>query len=153
MKIRLLTPEDAEQAAGIERICFTDPWTEHVYRQEIARIGENIWLFGAFPDNDEDRLSGTIGLTRMGDDGEIGNVAVLPECRRQGIAEQLLDFVLCFGQERLGMRNFTLEVRAGNEPAIRLYEKKGFREEGIRPGMYDHPKEDARIFWKRMEME
>ena len=48
-----------------------------------------------------------------------------------------------------GINAFTLEVRAGNAPAIHLYEKLGFVQEGIRPGFYERPKEDAIIMWKR----
>lgn len=95
------------------------------------------------------RIVGTISLTRMGDDGEIGNVAVLPEYRRRGIAEQMLRYVLEYGERESGMRDFTLEVRDSNQAAIRLYEKCGFCTEGIRPHMYRNPAEDARIMWLR----
>ena len=39
----------------------------------------------------------------------------------------------------------TLEVRVSNAPAIRLYEKLGFRKLGKRPRFYDAPAEDAWI--------
>ena len=48
-----------------------------------------------------------------------------------------------------GLLEFTLEVRVGNKPAIRAYEKVGFESEGIRPNFYSHPKEDALIMWIR----
>ena len=47
------------------------------------------------------------------------------------------------------MTAFTLEVRAGNRPAIALYEKYGFHTEGIRAGFYEKPVEDALIMWRR----
>ena len=50
-----------------------------------------------------------------------------------------------------GIGDCTLEVRAGNSPAISLYESLGFRTEGIRPGFYAKPREDALIMWKRQE--
>jgi len=43
----------------------------------------------------------------------------------------------------------TLEVRLSNTPAIRLYESLGFKGEGVRPGFYERPVEDALIMWKR----
>jgi ribosomal-protein-alanine N-acetyltransferase len=48
-----------------------------------------------------------------------------------------------------GMQAFTLEVRAGNRPAIALYEKFGFQTEGVREGFYEEPVEDALIMWRR----
>lgn len=148
ISIHSLKKDEIVRAAMIEKSCFSDPWSENVYREEFQHVGEYIWLFAASVSEGTD-IVGTISLTRMGEDGEIGNVAVLPEFRRQGIAEQLLDYALDFGREELGMQNFTLEVRSGNEPAIRLYEKKGFVVEGVRPGMYDNPREDAKIMWLR----
>jgi ribosomal-protein-alanine N-acetyltransferase len=40
-------------------------------------------------------------------------------------------------------------VRLSNTPAIRLYESLGFKGEGVRPGFYERPVEDALIMWKR----
>jgi ribosomal-protein-alanine N-acetyltransferase len=42
----------------------------------------------------------------------------------------------------------TLEVRAGNAPAIALYEKHGFQRVGLRRNYYERPKEDALIMTK-----
>ena len=44
-----------------------------------------------------------------------------------------------------GLRFLTLEARASNQSAIRLYERAGFRDVGVRRGFYDFPKEDARL--------
>ena len=49
----------------------------------------------------------------------------------------------------IGIENYTLEVRSNNMPAIKLYEKLHFVSEGIRPGFYDQPKDDAVIYWLR----
>ncbi|MGN1170141.1 MAG: GNAT family N-acetyltransferase, partial [Lachnospiraceae bacterium] len=76
------------------------------------------------------------------------NVAVHPDCRNRGIAGVMLAELLHRGS-LMGIEAFTLEVRAGNGSAIRLYEKAGFVTEGIRKGFYDEPKEDALIMWKR----
>ena len=47
------------------------------------------------------------------------------------------------------MKRYTLEVRAGNEPAKKLYEGLGFSEAGIRKGYYEDNGEDALIMWLR----
>ena len=47
-----------------------------------------------------------------------------------------------------GIESYTLEVRAGNQAAIALYEGFGFREAGLRKGYYEDNGEDAIIMWK-----
>ena len=81
-------------------------------------------------------------------DADITNVFVRDGYRRRGIAEEMLK-KLMEESRGIGARNFTLEVRSSNYAAIRLYEKLGFVSEGVRPGFYDHPKEDALIYWIR----
>lgn len=54
-------------------------------------------------------------------------VAVAPECQGKGLGVRLVEFVF----ERygaLGVKCFTLEVDHANLPALRLYEKLGFRQ-------------------------
>uniref|UniRef100_UPI0028DBC5C3 GNAT family N-acetyltransferase n=1 Tax=Stomatobaculum longum TaxID=796942 RepID=UPI0028DBC5C3 len=48
-----------------------------------------------------------------------------------------------------GAEAATLEVRAGNAAAIRLYEKHGFLLAGRRKKYYENPVEDALIYWNR----
>ena len=55
----------------------------------------------------------------------IGNVAVLPEYRRRGIARRLVEASVTYARER-GAASIVLDVIAGNEPAYRLYESLGF---------------------------
>ncbi len=149
IRIRRMTAEDIPQAVEIEKICFSEPWSEGSYRSCFAGDGMQSWFYAAVREKEPEKLLGMIGLTRMGEDGEISNVAVRPENRRNGIARLLLEKVLEDGRGSVGLQDFTLEVRAGNEAANRLYESEGFREEGVRPGFYRNPTEDARIMWKR----
>ena len=78
------------------------------------------------------------------DEGYILNVAVRPDCRRQGVAGQLLQVFLDFAKGNQ-LAFLTLEVRASNYPAIALYGSRGFRGVGRRKNYYEHPKEDAVI--------
>ena len=59
-------------------------------------------------------------------------------------ASVLTEAVLAFAKEN-GFEQLNLEVRSDNARAIRLYEKYGFQRAGLRPGYYQHPKEDAVI--------
>lgn len=149
IRIRRMTEDDIPQAVEIENMCFSEPWSEGSYRSCFAGDGTQSWFYVAVREEEPEKLLGMIGLTRMGEDGEISNVAVRPENRGNGIARMLLEKVLEDGREGCGLRDFTLEVRVGNEAANRLYEAEGFREEGVRPGFYRNPEEDARIMWKR----
>ena len=56
--------------------------------------------------------------------------------------------MISYCKER-GCVAYTLEVRAGNVPAISLYEKHGFKQDGIRKGYYQDNNEDAILMWLR----
>ena len=84
------------------------------------------------------------------DEGYITNVAVRPDCRRQGIAGKLLQVFLDFAKGN-HLAFLSLEVRASNYDAIALYGSRGFRSVGRRKNYYEHPKEDAIIMTKEFE--
>ena len=98
-----------------------------------------------------DEVFGYAGFWQVFDEAHITNVAVRPDQRRQGIAEQMMleMDVLC---RKLGILYQTLEVRVSNEAARNLYHKLGFVSAGIRPGYYEKPKEDADILWKEVPL-
>ena len=140
--VRRMKEADLAGVLFVERACFSDPWSEKVYRETLALPYAFYYVA-----EEEGRIVGTAGLQVIAGEGEISNVAVLPEMRRRGTAAAILDRLLAEA-EASGVTDFTLEVRAGNRPAIALYEGFGFREEGRRPGFSEHPKEDALILWK-----
>ena len=128
------------QIADIERLCFPDPWSRNMLAEELdnALSAFLVALDGA------GRVAGYAGLQVILDEGTVTNIAVRPDCRRQGVAGQLLQVFLDFAQgNRLAF--LTLEVRASNYPAIALYGSRGFRGVGRRKNYYEHPKEDAVI--------
>ena len=75
------------------------------------------------------------------DEGNLDNIAVAPEARRNGVADALLSTLTAFGREHLA--RLMLEVRSSNAPALALYEKHGFAAVGRRKNYYDAPREDA----------
>lgn len=141
--IRKMRPEDAEAAAALEAACFAQPWKEETFRDYAAH--PDICYMTAW---DKGRLVGNCGVRNIVGEGEITNVAVAVDYRGQGLARRLMEALLAQGTA-MGITDFTLEVRDGNEPAIRLYESLGFVQEGLRRNFYENPKEDARIYWKR----
>jgi RimJ/RimL family protein N-acetyltransferase len=61
---------------------------------------------------------------------ELG-MGVLPEYRRLGVGSRLLQASLDTARQR-SFERVELEVYAANQPAIRLYQKFGFKTEGLR---------------------
>ena len=86
-------------------------------------------------------LLGYAVLYTVLDEGNLDNIAVAPEFRRQGVADTLLSTLTGFARGHLA--RLFLEVRASNAPALTLYRKYGFAEVGRRKNYYDNPREDA----------
>jgi ribosomal-protein-alanine N-acetyltransferase len=139
MNIRPLSPFDAAEMAELELRCFPLPWSLQSVKAELDN--PIAVYFGAFT---EGRLAGYAGMQIIIDEGHITNVATAPEHRRRGIAGALLKKLINIGRER-GLSFLTLEVRASNASARKLYEKHRFSAVGTRKGYYDKPKEDAVI--------
>ena len=96
---------------------------------------------------ENDNVAGYAGMYLSFEEGNITNVAVNPLSRRKGIGEKIVRDILNRAYEK-GVRDVFLEVRETNSVAIALYEKIGFKEEGIRKNFYDKPRENALIMWK-----
>jgi len=67
----------------------------------------------------------TVSRRGSGDSWLVGNVAVLPDYRRRGIAQKLVESGIDTIREK-GGDLVVLDVIAGNLPAYKLYEKLGF---------------------------
>ena len=70
-----------------------------------------------------DRLIGIIEI-EANDIIHIQSLVIDPEFFRQGLASQLIDFML----DRYKNKTFTVETGAGNFPAVSLYQSYGFKE-------------------------
>lgn len=143
--IRTMQSEDVKRAAELEKAAFSKPWSEASLLSMTDR--EDALYVVAETDG---ILVGMCGVINACGDGDVGNVTVEKSFQGKGIAKAMLQTLFMWGQE-IGVENYTLEVRAGNQVAINLYESLGFKSEGIRPGFYDLPREDAMIMWKRQE--
>ena len=143
VRIVPMTGDHLDEVAELERICFTTPWSRNMLVEEL----QNDCAAFLVALDDEDHVAGYAGLLVVLDEGYITNVAVRPECRRNGIAQKLLQVFLDFAQAHK-LAFLTLEVRASNYGAIALYGSRGFRSVGRRKNYYEHPKEDAIIMTK-----
>lgn len=140
--LRILPMEERHiaQIAALERECFSSPWSEAMIREE--KESECARYLIAEQDG---AVCGYVGIHVILDEGYITNIAVAPACRRQGIAKRLLSALL---DEMQRLAFLTLEVRAGNAPAIALYEQFGFQNVGVRKNYYTKPCEDACLMTK-----
>ena len=142
MRIVNMNESYVAQVAELEKICFSDPWSENSVASELKNP-LSCWLVA-----EEDGVAaGYIGSQTVMDESDMMNVAVHPDHRRKGVAESLVNELIEALKKR-GSRCLTLEVRASNEPAKALYEKLGFVQVGLRRNYYRNPKEDALILRK-----
>ena len=145
--IRRMREEDILQAVEIEKTAFTRPWSKSIFKATLL-LPYAAYYVAAEQNEEQEKIVGICGVKKIFEEGEISNVAVHPEYRGRGISRRMLELLIReAGKE--GVESFTLEVRAGNSIAIRLYESLGFRTEGIRPRFYEHPVEDGLIMWLR----
>jgi len=140
--IRKMNIEDIP-AVEIEQSIFSIPWSEKSFKDSLESENTN---FVVALCNDE--IVGYIGMYVFGEEADISNVAVSLKHRRKHIAQNMLDYIFDWSQNKK-IKNLTLEVRETNVPAIKLYEKNGFKEAGIRKDYYEKPKENAVIMWKQ----
>lgn len=133
-----LTEEDFRRLAEIEALCFHGSWTEETLRAELNNPLSILCV---------SRREGGIAAFALGrvaaDEGELFQIATLPELRRNGIAEGLLR-ELHEEMRRRGAACCFLEVRSRNSGAIALYRKCGYTQISVRRGYYDD--DDALIF-------
>ena len=146
MMIVRMNEGHVKAVAELEKICFSDPWSENSVASELKNKLA-LWLVA----EEEGRVAGYIGSQTCGDESDVMNVAVHPDFRRRGIAETLVN-ALVDELKAIESRCLTLEVRASNTPAISLYEKLGFGEIGRRKNYYRNPREDALIMRKEWEI-
>ena len=145
MMIVKMNESHVRQIAELEKLCFSDPWSENSVASELDNP-LSLWLVAL----DEDAVVGYIGSQTCCDESDMMNIAVHPNHRRKGIAEALV-MALVEELKAAGSRCLTLEVRASNEPAKALCEKLGFSQVGRRPNYYRTPREDALILRKEWE--
>lgn len=143
--VREMREEDVEGVLLVENRSFTIPWSGRMFLDEL-----NNPLVLYFVATYDATVVGYAGIWIIADEGHITNIAVDPSWRRQQIATALIQKItnIAAGNK---LRGLTLEVRAGNTPAISLYKGFGFRVEGRRKAYYRDTQEDALVMWCYLE--
>jgi len=130
-------PAHAKGAAEVEKLCFSQPWSEQSLLSQLGR--SDSVMFAALHG---DEVVGWAGMEHQFGEGSVLNIAVSPAHRRMGLGEALTSALINRCAE-LKLDWLMLEVRPSNEAAVSLYKKLGFAEIGRRPGFYAFPREDA----------
>ena len=138
--LRKMTIDDVKSLFAIEKECFTDPWSENMVRDLVDICWDEVCVLEA------ETILGYINYRFIAGEGELMRIAVLPEYRGHGYSKILMD-VMMESAAKNQITDLTLEVRAGNEPAIGLYKAYGFVSEAVRKNYYHNPTEDALIMW------
>ena len=139
MEIVLASEKHIDEIVEIEKAEFSLPWSKKSFLSELE--DENVIFLAA---EDGEKTVGFGILHYYNDEGEIYNIAVSSDYRRQGIGDKLLAGLLKRAGD-IGVNTVFLDVRESNAPARNMYKKHGFYDLNIRKGYYDQPKEDAVI--------
>jgi ribosomal-protein-alanine N-acetyltransferase len=128
--------------AKLEKICFSEPWTEGMISGSVFS-GNYIFSFVYPGGSESDEPAGYACGLIAPEQCEIQRICVLPEFRRLGYGERLMNELKnVFAAS--GASSVFLEVRASNIPARNLYEKLGYKQLGIRKNYYSD--DDAAIY-------
>ena len=137
--IRPLTLSDLPAILRIEQATYPTPWTEGIFRDELAAEGR-IYLAA----EEDGELVGYAGLMLVLPEAHVTSVTVDPQRRGSRIGTRLM---LRISQEALaaGANSLTLEVRVSNRNAQALYQRFGMAPVGVRKRYYKD--EDALVMW------
>lgn len=143
LEFRSLSPSDLPQILEIEHKSFPHPWSAEGFGGVVAN---DLYLsLGVF----RERLMGYIIAIKVLDELHILNIAVAPDCRRNGVGGLLMDATMKVLDGKI--RTIFLEVRQSNLPAINFYRKRGFKTVGRRKNYYPDG-EDAILMILKSDM-
>ena len=140
--VQMKSVEDLEQVVEIEKALFSDPWTKEGFFTFLTK--ENTMFFVV---EEKEKILAYCSMQTVLDEGDILNVAVRSDRQKEGIGYFLVDSMLKMA-EMSGIHIVHLEVREGNGTARRLYERLGFKEDGLRRDYYTDPTENAVLMTK-----
>nr|WP_297884986.1 ribosomal protein S18-alanine N-acetyltransferase [uncultured Blautia sp.] len=144
MIFREMLVEDLDQVMEIEEDLFSVPWTREGFLTYLMKKDTMFFVV-----EEKEKILGFCSMMTVLDEGDILNVAVRRARQKEGIGQFLVDSILRMADLQ-GIRLVHLEVREGNQTARRLYERLGFKEDGLRRNYYEDPVENAVLMTKAM---
>ena len=143
-RIRRMREADLARVITIENVCFSTPWKEATFTGLMRRTDTDLYVAEA-----DGVVMGYAACWTVIDQSELGNVAVSPDARGQGVGGALVNTVVERVKER-GAHELFLEVRESNDVAQGIYRDRGFVVVGRRRSYYAQPTEDALVMRLRV---
>jgi ribosomal-protein-alanine N-acetyltransferase len=142
-RIRCMTAEDLDRVMEIAASLKNSPqWPPAAYRAALEQDAAPRRIALVTDGGQAGKVAGLAVASLIPPQAELETIAIDTHFQRCGLARGL--FAELAGKLRLaGVTEVILEVRASNEPALRLYRRLGFVETGRRPGYYQAPEDDA----------
>jgi ribosomal-protein-alanine N-acetyltransferase len=131
--------DDLAAVTDLETKAYSQPWSSRVFTDELEQAGRTYLVI-----EDELEVLGYAGLMVVGDEAHVTTVVVHPERREDKLGTRLM-LALVEAARQADARSLTLEVRASNIAAQRLYQRFGMAPVGVRKKYYKD--EDAMIMW------
>lgn len=142
VRIVPMEPSHLREVHRIDKQVYPRPWSLNLFRQELALPKSRQYAVASVGQSQV----GHGGMMVLGEEAHITTIAVDPAWQGQGIATRLLAWLHRRAVAR-GVRAMTLEVRVGNDRAIRLYRRFGYAPAGIRKNYYSDEGEDGLVMW------
>lgn len=143
-KIREANKYDIKNLLLIENESFSD--NAEIWNEEALYFAVEDNLYKTFIIADENDFAiGYAIMTVSEYEIYIAKFGISKEVRGCGYGEKLLRYII----DNVKAEIYVLEVRSQNIPAINLYKKLGFVEEGLREGMYHNPTDDALVLVRK----
>ncbi len=144
--IRKAELNDMHTLAQMEKDIFSDGWSQ----KSLADSWEQSHVYIGVAELEEQVVGYVILYTAM-EEGDIARIAVKSDCRRMGIADQLMKDIFRYCHQAQ-VTHLLLEVREHNDNAIELYKKHGFISIGMRKNYYQEPLENGVIMENNLDI-
>ena len=127
LQIRQFETEDLSAISEIEQLSFKDPFPSY-FLSQLSEANPSTFLVAVLGD----KIVGYAVIDKWPDQEHLVSIAVIPESRKKGVGQELLDHLI--GRMQTG--SLKLEVRRSNKAALRLYGKNGFVQTGVAHSYY-----------------
>jgi [ribosomal protein S18]-alanine N-acetyltransferase len=127
LQIRRFKADDISAISEIEQLSFKDPFPQY-FLSQLADANPDTFLVAVIGD----KVVGYAVIDKWPDQDHLVSIAVIPESRKKGVGQALLDHLI----QRIQTESLKLEVRRSNKAALNLYRRNGFVQTGIAYSYY-----------------